>query len=70
MAGKCTPIVEMIRMTGESHEMIVITHRGQVWTFQQDTDDESMLDVVLKDMVHIKIRVDEFYKAFHVIDHN
>ena len=69
MAGKCTPIVAMIRIATETHEMSVKMHRGQVWTFQQDIEDESMLDVILRDTVRIKIRVDEFYKAFHVIDH-
>ena len=70
MAGKCTPIVAMIRIATETHEMSVKMHRGQVWTFSQDIDDESKLDVVLKDTVRIKIRIDEFYKAFRVIDHN
>ena len=70
MAGKCTPIVAMIRIATETHEMSVKMHRGQVWTFSQDIDDESKLDVFLKDTVRIKIRIDEFYKAFRVIDHN
>lgn len=66
MSGICTPITDMIYVTGDYGGIAIHFRPGERWEFQRDENHSDRLVAHKNNRLSISLTVEKFYKVFEV----